>query len=111
MFIFYVVLTGYDMVTDAGRATTCRRNFKAPSLQTNITKIEGPPENMGFDGEMFEDFRQKKSRNTFLTFQKNQGNTRLLNTTIEIGPCKQEEVKRRKIGKSIQIKTVGTLQD
>ena len=33
-FNFYVVLAGHDMVTDAGRATTCRRKFKTPSLKT-----------------------------------------------------------------------------
>ena len=48
MFKFYVDLADHDLVTDAGRATTCRRNFKAPSLQTYITKNEAPPENMGF---------------------------------------------------------------
>ena len=34
MFNFYVVLAGHEKVTDAGRATTCRRKFKAPSSQT-----------------------------------------------------------------------------
>ena len=29
-FIFYVVLTGRDMVKDTGRATTCGRKLKAP---------------------------------------------------------------------------------
>ena len=41
MFNFYVVLAGHDVVTDASRATRCRRIFKAPSLQTKITKKEG----------------------------------------------------------------------
>ena len=27
---FYVISAGHDMVKDAGRATTCRRKFKAP---------------------------------------------------------------------------------
>ena len=30
LFNFYVVLVGHDMVTDAGRATTFGRKFKAP---------------------------------------------------------------------------------
>ena len=30
LFNFYVVLADHDMVNDAGRATTCRRKFKAP---------------------------------------------------------------------------------
>ena len=33
MFNFYVVLAGHDKVSDATRATTCRRKFKAPSEQ------------------------------------------------------------------------------
>ena len=71
MFNIYVVLVGHDMVTDATRATTCRRKFKAPSLQTNCTKKEGPPENMGFRGKQCEDFRRKKRTETlFSTYQK-----------------------------------------
>ena len=30
LFKFYVVLAGHDKATNAGRATTCRRKFKAP---------------------------------------------------------------------------------
>ena len=30
MFNIYVVLASHDMVTDASRATKCRRKFKAP---------------------------------------------------------------------------------
>ena len=64
MYNFYVVLAGHDMVTDASRATTCRRKFKAPSLQTNCTKNEGPPENMGFKGKTVWRFQtKKKNRN------------------------------------------------
>ena len=35
---FYVISGGQDMARDAGRATTCRRNFKAPWLQSERTK-------------------------------------------------------------------------
>ena len=62
MFNFYVFLAGHDNVGDAGSATTCRCKFKAPSLQTKCTKNEGPPENMGFKGKQFEDFRRKKEQ-------------------------------------------------
>ena len=76
MFNFYVVLAGHDKVSDAGRATTCRRKLKAPSLQTKSTKNEGPPENMGFKGKQFEDFRRKKRTETlFSTFQKKPSGT------------------------------------
>ena len=46
-FNFYVVLAGHDMVTDAGRATTCRHKFKAPLLKTN-TKNERPSQKHEF---------------------------------------------------------------
>ena len=51
MFNFYVVLAGHDNVTDAGRATTSRRKFKAPSLQTKSTKHAVPSENRGYNGK------------------------------------------------------------
>ena len=38
---FYVISGGHDMANDAGRATTCRRNFKAPWLQSERTENEG----------------------------------------------------------------------
>ena len=49
MFKFYEILAGHDMVTDAGRATKCKRKFKGPSIPTKSTKIEGPSENMIFN--------------------------------------------------------------
>ena len=60
MFNFYVVLARPDKVSDAGRVTTCRRKFKAPSLQTKGTKIERSPENMGFNGKKVWRFQTKK---------------------------------------------------
>ena len=48
MYSFCVDLADHDMITDAVRATMCRRKIKAPSLQTQITKDEGHPENMRF---------------------------------------------------------------
>ena len=41
-------------INDAGRATTCGRNFKAPWLQTERTKNEKPSEKMSFNEEQFE---------------------------------------------------------
>ena len=60
MFNFYVVLAGHEKVKDAGRATICRLNFKAPSLKTKGTKNEGPFENMSFSKKPFEEFNEKK---------------------------------------------------
>ena len=61
MFNFYADLVGHDMVIDTGKATKCRRKFKAPSLQTKSTKIEVPFENMGVNGKQFEDSHEKNS--------------------------------------------------
>ena len=51
MFNLYVVLTSHDTVTDVGRASTFKRNFNSPLLQTKIAKNEAPSENMGFNGK------------------------------------------------------------
>ena len=59
---FYVVSGGHDIANDAGRATTCRRIFKAPWLQTERTKNEGSSEKMSFNGEKFEIFKPKKTK-------------------------------------------------
>ena len=62
MFNFCVVFAGHDMVTDAGRATTHRRKFKAPSLKTKTTNNEESFENMSFSKKKtFEDFNEKKT--------------------------------------------------
>ena len=62
MFNFYVVSMGHDTVTDAGRATTCRRKFKAPWLQTEITKIEVSSKNMSFQGNSLKISDQKNQK-------------------------------------------------
>ena len=57
---FYVISNGHNMANDAGRATTCRRNFKDPWLQTDCTKNEGSSEKMSFNGETVWRFQTKK---------------------------------------------------
>ena len=90
VFNFYVVLVGQDMVTDASRATTCRRKFKAPSLQTKSTKHEGPPENIGFKGKTVWRFQTKKKQIHYSRpFKTTPWKTRTLNASIEHGPRRQ----------------------
>ena len=60
MFNIYIVLSGHDMVTDATRATTCRRKFKATELQTKMTKNEKPSEKMGLNVKTVWRFQTKK---------------------------------------------------
>ena len=64
LFKFYVISLGHDMANDAGRATTCRRNFKARWLQTECFKNEGPSEKMNFNGETFLRFQTKHFKNS-----------------------------------------------
>ena len=59
---FYVISGGHDMANDAGRATTCRRNFKAPWLQTERTKNGKPSEKLSFNAEQFENLKWKKNK-------------------------------------------------
>ena len=64
MLNFWVISAGYDMGKDAGRATTCRCNFKAPWLQTERTKTEEPSEKKSFNGETGWRFQTKKFKNS-----------------------------------------------
>ena len=99
------------MANDAGRATTWRRNFKAPWLQTERAKNDGPSEKMSFNGEQFEIFKPKKSKNPIFLWRTEQKNHKSLKAKTEPDPCSQEEKNWRKFEKSIQKKTVRTLQD
>ena len=110
-FIFHVVLTAHDMVKDTGRVTTCRRNFKAPWLQTERTKNEGPSEKMSFNEEQFEDFRQKISKIPLFPWRTNQKNHKTPRAKTKHEPYNQAEINWIKIEKSVQKKTVRTLQD
>ena len=59
LFNFYVISASHDIAKDTSSTTTCRRNFKAPWLQTERTKKDRPSEIMSFYGEKFENFRKK----------------------------------------------------
>ena len=100
MFNFYIILNGLDMVTDVGRATTCRLSFEDPSLQTHCTRNEGPPQNMGFNMKTFEDLRRKKCS----VDQTTAWDTRLLKTTIEDEPCNSDEINRVLKKKAFRLK-------
>ena len=91
MFNFDLILAGHGMISDAGRATTCRRKFTAPSLRTKCTKMKDLPKTWVLRGKQFEDFRRKKkNRNIILDLSKTtQWNTRTLIASIEEGPRKK----------------------
>ena len=58
MFNFYVILAGHDMVTDAGRATKCKRKCKTPCLQTKVWKMKDLSKTWVLTGKQFEDLGQ-----------------------------------------------------
>ena len=111
LFKFYVISAGNGMAKDNDRATTCRRIFEAPWLQTERTKDEGPSEKMSFNGEQFENFKTKKLKNPDISWRPKQNNHKVLKAKTEHEPCSQEEINWSKIEKRIQIKSVGTLPD
>ena len=98
------------MTNDASWAATCRRNFKAPWLQTERTKNEGPSEKTSFNGEQLQSFKPKNQKNPVFVWRTKQKNHKTLKTKTEHEPCSQEEINWIKIEKSIQNKTVRTLQ-
>ena len=92
------------MANDAGRATTCRRKFKAPWLQTERTKNEGPSEKMSFNGEQFENFKPRKPRNPIILWRTKQKNHKNLKAKTEHEPCSQEENNEAKLKKAFRRK-------
>ena len=77
MFNFYVILAGHDMVTDAGRNTTCRRK-KAPRLQRKYKKWRTFRKH-GFNRENSLKISDgKKNRNKNLDLSKNPSGTPVL---------------------------------
>ena len=85
---FYVISGDHDIAKDAGWATTCRRILKAPWLQTERTKNEGSSEKLSFNGKSVWRFQTKSFKNS----------------------TPPTENKTKKPEKSIQNKTVRTLQ-
>ena len=59
MFKFCEVFAGRAMVTNAGRANTCRHKFKSPWKKNKIQEMKDLPE-MSFRQKPFEVFRRKK---------------------------------------------------
>ena len=71
MFNFYVDFAGHDIATETDRATTCRRKFKAPSLQTYITKKRRTSRKRGvLTGKSLKISDEKKNRNINLDLLK-----------------------------------------
>ena len=109
---FYVVLAGHDKVSDAGRATTCRCKFKAPSLQIKGTKNIGHFENIDFDWKTIWRIQRKKEQKHYSRpFKKIQSDNRTQKPSIEYRLVNSTNSTKQNLKKFIQIKTVVTLQN
>ena len=104
LFKFYVISDGQGMANDNDGATTCRRNFKAPWLQTERTRNEGPSEKIIFNGETVWRFQTKKPKNPIILWRTKQKNQKNLIAKTEPEPCGQEEKNWRKIEKAFRKK-------
>ena len=62
LFNFFENSADHAMANDDDRATTGKRSFKAPWLQTERTKNEGPSEKRSFNGEQLESFKPKNQK-------------------------------------------------
>ena len=110
-FNFYVIWANHDMAGDTGRATTCRRNFKAPWLQTERTKVKGLLKEWVLTWKLIECSRQKFQKFHSPHGEANKRTTWPWGQKLNKSPCKQEDINWSKIEKIIQNETVGTLQD
>ena len=66
---------------------------------------------MNFTENLSRDFRPKETKNPVIVWRTKQKNHKTPMAKTEHEPCRQEEINGSKIEKSIQNKTVGTLQD
>ena len=66
---------------------------------------------MSFNGEQFESFKRIKPKTPVVIWTPKQKNHDSPEAKTEYEPCRQEEINWSKNEKSIQNKTVGTLQD
>ena len=100
---FYVISGGHDMANDAGRATTCRCNFKAPWLQTERTEREGPSEKLSFNGEQFENF-EPKNQKIQSTYEEQQRTSRPQKQKLNMNHVARNKLTEAKLKKAFRIK-------
>ena len=92
------------MAIDAGRATTCRWNFKAPWLQTECTKKEEPSQKLSFNGEQFEIFKPKNQKNQSSYGEQNKRTTRHWRQKLNMNHVARKNLTEANLKKAIRIK-------
>ena len=104
LFNFYVISARHDMANDAGRATTCRWNFKAPWLQTERTKNEEPSEKVSFNGEQFEIFKPKNQKIQSSYGEQNKRTTRPWRQKMNLNHVARKNLTEANLKKAFRIK-------
>ena len=101
---FYVISSGHDMANDACRATTCRRNFTDPWLQTDCTKKEGSSEKMSSNGEQFENFKPKNQKIQSSHGEQNKRTTRYRKQKLNMNHVATNKLTEANLKKAFRIK-------
>ena len=90
MFNIFVILAGYDFVTDAGRAIICRPKSQPHHYEQKVQKMKDFSKTWVRRGKQFEDFRgEKEQKQTSRHFVKTHCDTRILKLWIENCPGKE----------------------
>ena len=84
---------------------------KPHDYKQNVQKIKKASEKMSLTGNSLKISNQKKPKNPVIAWRTKQKNHKAPRAKTEDEPCSQDEINWSKIEKSIQNKTVGTLQD
>ena len=104
LFRFYLISAGDDIAIDSVRATTCRRNFRAPWLQTERTKMKGLLKEWVLTGKQFEDFRQKIQKFHSSHGEQNKGTTRPQGQKLNMNHVARKELTEAKLKKAFRKK-------
>ena len=107
MLNFYLVSAARHMINDNDSSSTWSSKFKTPSVQ----KIKDLPKTCVSSNNRLKISDQKKIKIPVFAWRTKQRNQKTPNAKTEHELCSQEEINWSKIEKSIQIQTVGTLQD
>ena len=90
MFNFYVTLAGHDIITDTGRAITCRRKIQSPIITNKSTKKWRSFRKHGFYGKTVWILQtKKKQKQHSRLFKKPQWDTSSLELSTEYRSCNQ----------------------
>ena len=92
------------MANDSGRAITCRRSFKAPWLQTERTKNEGPSEKTSLNGEQFEIFKPKSQKLHYSHGEQKKRSTKTWRQKLNMNHVARKKLTEAKLKKAFRRK-------